>query len=178
MYLCHVFTDAPDLIRYEVKSASRNMTNAFGKITSVVWIQSLWQPTANDTGGNFFRQWRRAILLSAGATNWQIGTKSRLGEINARDDQKNGRCWLKCAYASLRKMLPIQWQESEREDASKHDASITKAQSCLLSSSVCRRANNNNPCKDVATTRMCVCVCLCVSIKIQQKTPLTFKVSR
>lgn len=82
-YLWNRFTDAMNFIRYEVKSASRNMTNAFGKITSVVWIQSLWQPTANDTGGNFFRQWRWAILLSAGAANWQIGTKSRLEEINA-----------------------------------------------------------------------------------------------
>ena len=31
------------------------MTNAIGKITSVVWIQSLWQPNANDAGGNFFQ---------------------------------------------------------------------------------------------------------------------------
>ena len=36
MYLWNGFADAVNLIRYEVKSASRNMTNAFGKITSVV----------------------------------------------------------------------------------------------------------------------------------------------
>lgn len=30
------FTDAMNLIGYGVKSASRNVTNAFGKITSVV----------------------------------------------------------------------------------------------------------------------------------------------
>lgn len=76
-------THAMTFIRYEVKSASRNMTNAFGKITSVVWIQSLWQLTANDAGGNFSRQRWWAILLLAGATNWQIGTKSWLEEINA-----------------------------------------------------------------------------------------------
>lgn len=69
-------------IRYEVKSASRNMTNTSGKITSGVWIQSLWQLTADDTWGNFFRQQWWAILPSAGAENWQIGTKSRLKEIN------------------------------------------------------------------------------------------------
>lgn len=34
-YLWNTFTDATNLIRYEVKSASRKMTHAFGKITSV-----------------------------------------------------------------------------------------------------------------------------------------------
>lgn len=55
IYLWHRFTDTMIFIRYEVKSASRNMANAFGKIISVVWIQSLWQLSANDTGGNFFQ---------------------------------------------------------------------------------------------------------------------------
>lgn len=80
VYLSCIFTDAMSFIRYEVKSASRNMTNAFGNITSVLWIQSLRQLTANDTGGNFSRQQWWAILPSAWATNWQIGTKSRVGD--------------------------------------------------------------------------------------------------
>lgn len=109
-YLWQSFTDSMSFIRYEVKSASRNVTHAFGKITSVVWIQSLWQPTANDTGGNFLRQRRWAILLTAGVTNWQIGTKSRLEEINVW--WQNYACWLKCAHMHCLKMLPIQWRRT------------------------------------------------------------------
>lgn len=116
-YLWNTFTDAMNFVRYEVKSASRNMTHAFGKITSVVWIQSLWQPTANDTGGNFFRQWRWAKLLSAGAANWQIGTKSRLEEINAW--RQKYCCWFKSVYALLQNVAyPL--KEREHRDTSKH----------------------------------------------------------
>lgn len=127
-YLWNRFTDAMNLIRYEMKSASRNMTHAFGKITSVVWIQSLWQPTANDTGGNFFRQWRWAKLLSAGATNWQIGTKSRLEEINAW--RQKYCCW--CVYALLKNVTYL-LTEREHRDTSKymHQSQKPKAVSSL-----------------------------------------------
>lgn len=56
MYVWNRFTNAMKSIRYEVKSAKENVTNAFGKITSVVWIQSLSKPSANDTGENFLRE--------------------------------------------------------------------------------------------------------------------------
>lgn len=36
MYVWNRFTNAMKSIRYEVKSAKENVTNAFGKITSVV----------------------------------------------------------------------------------------------------------------------------------------------
>lgn len=112
-------THAMTFIRYEVKSASRNMTNAFGKITSVVWIQSLWQLTANDTGGNFSRQRWWAILLLAGATNWQIGTKSWLEEINAWRLKKKGAVGPN-EPMNYFKLLPIHEGESERGNIRLH----------------------------------------------------------
>lgn len=60
------------LIRCAVKSASRNMTNAFGKITSAVWIRSLRQMTVNDTGGNFPRRRWRAILCQQGVRTGKL----------------------------------------------------------------------------------------------------------
>lgn len=36
IYVQNRFTDAMNFIRYEVQSAQENVTNAFGKITSVV----------------------------------------------------------------------------------------------------------------------------------------------
>lgn len=150
MYLWKRFTDAMNFIRYEVKSASRNVTNAFGKITSVVWIQSLWQPTANDTGGNFLRRRRWAILLLAGATNWQIGTKSRRGGINVW--WQNYCCC--CAHMHRFKMLPLHIGNI-RGHIKTHHASVTKAQSCHFT--LCC-VNNNNPHKDVLMALVCVCV--------------------
>ena len=118
-------------------------------------------------GETFFRQWRWAILLSAGATNWQIGAKSRLEEINVW--RQKHHCWLKYAYASLRNINLF----TDRDCAQGCiKTSVTKAHSCH--STVCC-ANNNNPCKDatmpLVCVRVCVCVCMCESIKIQQNPP-------
>lgn len=81
---------------------SLSVTNAFGITISVVWIQSLGQPNANNTGGNYLREQRWPMLLFARVTKWQNGTESGLEEINVCDDKP---ALSLSTYASLQNVI-------------------------------------------------------------------------
>lgn len=156
MYLWQSFTDSMSFIRYEVKSASRNLTHAFGKITIVVWIQSLWQPTANDTGKLFQAAEMDNIAYSGGyeLANWN--------KIKARGD----KCVMAellllaqmCAYALLQNATNSMTDNIRIHRKHMHPTQEPVAVSSLYAVLI-----------TIIPVRMSWWHCLCVSIKMQQK---------